>query len=195
MFGIEFIRCYARAIQNSTFDIFTILGNNNENSGFDSLTHQDALLTDEEQKSEQAKEEDNIDFGSSGTVEDTAIKIIRVFANVSINSEAGTSLALCENVVDALLEICKLPLQNSVLASDRSKYDNILLPTLATLNNLSFYPLVHQKETYKILKYFLHPTNHSMGATNEFSSAGIAYQKDHKIIRHFSKHMDTILVF
>ena len=135
-------------------------------------------FNDEEQKQQQSKEEDNVDFGSSGTVEDTAIKIIRVFANVSINPEAGTSLALCENIVDTLLDICQLPLKNSAVTSDLSKYDNILLPTLATLNNLSFYPLVHQKETYKILKCFLHPEKRSRNATNEFSAAGITYHKD-----------------
>jgi hypothetical protein len=95
-----------------------------------------------------------------------------VFANVSINPEAGTSLALCENIVDTLLDICKLPLRNSVASSDRSKYENILLPTLATLNNLSFYPLVHQKEVYKILKNFLHPEHHSQHGVVEFSSSG-----------------------
>ena len=119
-----------------------------------------------------SKEEDNVDFGSSGTVEDTAIKIIRVFANVSINPEAGTSLALCENIVDTLLEICKLPLRNPEAIKERSKYDNILLPTLATLNNLSFYPLVHQKETYQILKHFLHPIKGSDNVTYKFSPSG-----------------------
>lgn len=126
---------------------------------------------DEEKKANQSKEEDNIDFGSSGTVEDTAIKIIRVFANVSINPEAGSCLALCENIVDTLLDICKLPHRTSHVASNRSKYDNILLPTLATLNNLSFYPLVHQKETYSTLKHFLHPQN-DFGRENEYSSDG-----------------------
>ena len=59
----------------------------------------EAINSAEDEK-KHSKEEDNVDFGSSGTVEDTAIKIIRVFANVSINPEAGTSLALCENIVD-----------------------------------------------------------------------------------------------
>ena len=130
-------------------------------------------MSDEDEKDKQTKEEDNVDFGSSGTVEDTAIKIIRVFANVSINPEAGTSLALCENIVDTLLEICKLPLRNSITSKDRSTYENILLPTLATLNNLSFYPLVHQKEVYTILKNFLHPEHHSQKEVAEFSSAGM----------------------
>ena len=125
-----------------------------------------------EDEKKHSKEEDNVDFGSSGTVEDTAIKIIRVFANVSINPEAGTSLALCENIVDTLLEICKLPLRNPEAIKERSKYDNILLPTLATLNNLSFYPLVHQKETYQILKHFLHPIKGSDNIIYKFSPSG-----------------------
>ena len=129
-------------------------------------------LSDQDEKDKQSIEEDNVDFGSSGTIEDTAIKIIRVFANVSINPEAGTSLALCENIVDTLLEICKLPLHPSVSSSDRAKYENILLPTLATLNNLSFYPLVHQKEAYKILKNFLHPQDRNHPSSHGFSSAG-----------------------
>ena len=142
----------------------------------------------EEEEVDNKKDEDNVDFGSSGTHEDTAIKIIRVFANVSINPEAGSSLALCENIVDTLLDICQLPIQqhqtSTSLVSGKhrkqlSKYDNILLPTLATLNNLSFYPLVHQKETYKLLKNFLHPppppllSNRSaVGNEEEFSLAG-----------------------
>ena len=79
-------------------------------------------------------------------MEDTAIKIIRVFANISINPEAGTIVALNEDIVSILVYICRMP-----GVGDRA----ILLPTLATLNNLSFYPLVHQVETYQSLKKFL----------------------------------------
>ena len=150
-----------------------ILGIDNFTSnGIRETNGKEVLISDEDEKEKQSKEEDNVDFGSSGTIEDTAIKIIRVFANVSINPEAGTSLALCENIVDTLLEICKLPLRSSVSSSDRSKYENILLPTLATLNNLSFYPLVHQKEAYKILKNFLHPQDRKQPLVHGFSSAG-----------------------
>ena len=151
---------------------FNISGIHMSDNGIGENNLSDVLLNNDKEKDKQTTEEDNVDFGSSGTVEDTAIKIIRVFANVSINPEAGTSLALCEKIVDTLLDICKLPLRHSVDSSNRSKYDNILLPTLATLNNLSFYPLVHQKETYKILKHFLHPKNHSNVGINKFSSAG-----------------------
>ena len=133
--------------------------------------------TDKEHQLNQSKDEDNIDFGSSGTVEDTAIKIIRVFANVSINPEAGSCLALCENIIDTLLGICKLAHRTSRGASNRSNYDNVLLPTLATLNNLSFYPLVHQKETYSTLKHFLHPQSLDFGSGNGYSSDGNGYQK------------------
>ena len=97
-----------------------------ENSRYNSMVKTQEFRADEEQEANQSKEEDNVDFGSSGTVEDTAIKIIRVFANVSINPEAGSCLALCESIVDTLLDICKLPLQTSYLASNRSKYDNFL---------------------------------------------------------------------
>ena len=84
-------------------------------------------------------------FKTTGTTEDTAIKIIRVFANISINPEAGTIVALNEDIVGTLVDICQM-----------DQGGTILLPTLATLNNLSFYPLVHQLETYQALKKFLH---------------------------------------
>ena len=86
----------------------------------------------------------------SGTIEDTAVKIIRVFANVSINPEAGTILALNEDIVGTLIDICLHA--NSTTQSETRRPQSpptILLPTLATLNNLSFYPLVLQVETYR----------------------------------------------
>ena len=116
-----------------------------------------------------------------------------MFANVSINPEAGTSLALCENIVDTLLEICKLPLHPSVSSSDRAKYENILLPTLATLNNLSFYPLVHQKEAYKILKNFLHPQDRNHPSSHGFSSAGKTWCWQQKYEdQNFLRYIDSI---
>ena len=106
------------------------------------------IVTNQDSDEVEVKDMDNVDFGSSGTLEDTAIKIIRVFANVSINADAGSVVALCEEVVDTLISICLLP-------RDLTR-TNILLPTLATLNNLSFYPIVNQTETYQALKSYLH---------------------------------------
>ena len=73
-----------------------------------------------------------------------------MFANISINPEAGTIVALNEDIVGTLVDICRMQ-----RAGD-STPAAIILPTLATLNNLSFYPLVHQVETYQALKKFLH---------------------------------------
>lgn len=88
-----------------------------------------------------------VDFGSTGSVEDTAIKIIRVFANASIHPEAGSILALDETIVATLVRICK--------ASDSLDNSGLVLPTLATLNNLSFYPIVLQTDTYEALKPYM----------------------------------------
>jgi hypothetical protein len=78
-------------------------------------------------------------------------KVIRVIANSSINPEAGSALALSEKIVDSLLRVAE--------AAAFSDNDDLLLPTLAALNNLSFYSIVHQKQTYSSLKPFLHCSN------------------------------------
>ena len=78
-------------------------------------------------------------------------KVIRVIANSSINPEAGSTLALSEKVVDSLLRVAE--------AAAASENDDLLLPTLAALNNLSFYSIVRQKQTYSSLKPFLRCTN------------------------------------
>ena len=89
------------------------------------------------------EDEAALDFGSTGSSEDTALKIIRVFANASIEPETGSLLALNEAIINELL--VAIALNNHVL----------LLPTLATLNNLSFYPIVNQIEIYNQLRGLL----------------------------------------
>ncbi len=79
------------------------------------------------------------------------LEVIRVIANSSINPEAGSALALSEKIVDSLLRVAE--------AAAFSDNDDLLLPTLAALNNLSFYSIVHQKQTYSSLKPFLHCSN------------------------------------
>ena len=78
-------------------------------------------------------------------------KVIRVLANASINPEAGSALALSETIVDSLLKVAEM--------AAASNNDDLLLPTLAALNNLSFYSIVRQKQTYASLKQFLHCAN------------------------------------
>ena len=84
------------------------------------------------------------------TEENSCFQVIRVIANSSINPEAGSALALSEKVVDSLLRVAAAASNNN---------DELLLPTLAALNNLSFYSIVRQKQTYLSLKPFLHCSN------------------------------------
>ena len=77
--------------------------------------------------------------------------MIRVIANSSINPEAGSALALSEKIVDGLLQVAE--------AAASAHQDDLLLPTLAALNNLSFYSIVRQKQTYAALKPFLRCAN------------------------------------
>ena len=73
------------------------------------------------------------DHGSSGNSEDVVIKIIRVVANMSINSEVGQQVAAMPEVYDNLTDIL----------ATRTIQDNeeLILSTLATLNNLTYYPV------------------------------------------------------
>jgi hypothetical protein len=74
-----------------------------------------------------------------------------VIANASINAESGSALALSETIVDSLLRVAE--------TAAASNNDDLLLPTLAALNNLSFYSIVRQKQTYASLKPFLRCAN------------------------------------
>ena len=85
-------------------------------------------------------------------------KVIRVIANASINPEAGSALALSEMIVDSLLKVAE--------TAAASNNDDLLLPTLAALNNLSFYSIVRQKQTYASLKQFLHCANTQVDFSN-----------------------------
>ena len=96
------------------------------------------------------KMENDADLGSSGTKADTAVKLIRLYANVSIHPDAGRSVAVNEAVIRPLIK---------VLAECRRRPDtalqSVLLPTLATLNNLSFYPIILCAEIYEQLKHYV----------------------------------------
>ncbi|XP_040569904.1 armadillo repeat-containing protein 2 isoform X2 [Lepeophtheirus salmonis] len=65
--------------------------------------------------------------------DDVAVKIIRIFANASINPEAGTEMAICPNLVETILRILDINESDSRL--------DLLISTVSTLNNLSFYPI------------------------------------------------------
>ena len=79
------------------------------------------------------KLESEDDHGSSGNFEDVVIKIIRVFANMSINPEVGNKVAGMGRVYDHLTDI----LSNG----DIEENEELILSTLATLNNLTYYPV------------------------------------------------------
>ena len=80
-----------------------------------------------------SKMESEDDHGSSGNSEDVVIKIIRVFANMSINPEVGQQVASMPEVYDHLTDI--LATRNIV------ENEELILSTLATLNNLTYYPV------------------------------------------------------
>ena len=75
--------------------------------------------------------------------EDAIIKICRIFANVSINSEAGKSVATNETLVRALIR--------AVGATNVQ----VVMPILSTLNNLSYYPIVLHGEVYACVRPFV----------------------------------------
>ena len=86
------------------------------------------------------KMESEDDHGSSGNAEDVVIKIIRVFANMSINAEVGQQVASMPEVYSHLTDI--LATRNIV------ENEELILSTLATLNNLTYYPVdLGAKET------------------------------------------------
>lgn len=103
-------------------------------------------------KSHVSEDEAALDFGSTGSNEDTAIKIIRVFANASVDAETGSLLALNKAIVNQLLEAVSM------------NHQHLMLPTLATLNNLSYYPIVEQVEVYNRLRSLILSTDKQVAA-------------------------------
>lgn len=77
------------------------------------------------------KMESEDDHGSSGNSEDVVIKIIRVIANMSINGCVGQQVAAMPEVYDNLTEILAT---RSITDSEE-----LVLSSLATLNNLTYY--------------------------------------------------------
>ena len=78
------------------------------------------------------KMESEDDHGSSGNSEDVVIKIIRVIANMSINGDVGQQVAGMAEVYDNLTDI--------LATRSISENEELILSTLATLNNLTYYP-------------------------------------------------------
>ena len=92
------------------------------------------------------KMESEDDHGSSGNFEDVVIKIIRVFANMSINPEVGNKVASMPRVYDHLTDI--------LANGDIKENEELILSTLATLNNLTYYPVdMGNKDTQDIHIY------------------------------------------
>ena len=84
------------------------------------------------------KMESEDDHGSSGNSEDVVIKIIRVIANMSINGDVGNKVAAMSEVYDNLTDIL----------ATRTITDNeeLVLSSLATLNNLTYYHVESSKK-------------------------------------------------
>ncbi|KAJ4439022.1 hypothetical protein ANN_14978 [Periplaneta americana] len=102
------------------------------------------------------------DAGSSGSVEDVIVKIIRIFANMSINPMVGSSLTCSSpvfysnNVQQIEIEISNIAPATTESSKDGGQFLDILLTVLrrksvveseelvhsvlSTLNNLSYYP-------------------------------------------------------
>ncbi|TRY75305.1 hypothetical protein TCAL_01653 [Tigriopus californicus] len=83
----------------------------------------------------------------AGDTTDTLIKLIRVYANTSIDAECGEKIALNDTVVQTLIKLAE--------ASNQIKCEELALPTLATLNNLSFYPVLHHEEIFEQIILFI----------------------------------------
>lgn len=82
-----------------------------------------------------------------GDTSDTLIKLIRVYANTSIDSECGEKIALNDTVVRSLIKLAQ--------TSNQTHCEELALPTLATLNNLSFYPVLHHEEIFEQVTLFI----------------------------------------
>ncbi|XP_022081750.1 armadillo repeat-containing protein 2-like isoform X2 [Acanthaster planci] len=71
---------------------------------------------------------------STNLMEDVLIKIIRVIANLSINNDIGPLIASNENCVDQLMQILDY--------KDVRTSEELVLNTVITINNLSFYDVI-----------------------------------------------------
>lgn len=106
----------------------------------------DTALVKGDGKSNEAFEALNkVDLGSAGTKADTIVKLIRIFANVSIHAESGEAIALNPVVVQCLVSLVKETPSADGLMKE------VLLPALSTLNNLSFYPILLHNEIYEVV--------------------------------------------
>lgn len=123
--------------------------------------------------------------------EDVLIKGIRVIANLSINEEAGAGIAANEPLIDLLIQI--LDIKNAV------NNEELVLNTVATLNNLSFYndddSVVQQRqvEITEILISLLMPEN--MDAMVEASRVFGNFSRSQKVREVLAEHkVDEIMI-
>ena len=86
------------------------------------------------------------DHGSSGSSEDVVIKIIRVVANMSISNEVGQQVAAIPEVYDNLTDI--------LATRTISENEELILSTLATLNNLTYYPVESESKAEQDLAVY-----------------------------------------
>ncbi|XP_015772193.1 PREDICTED: armadillo repeat-containing protein 2-like [Acropora digitifera] len=119
--------------------------------------------------------------------EEVLIKGIRVIANLSINEEAGAGIAANEPLVDLLIQILDV--------KDATNNEELVLNTVATLNNLSFYndadSVVQQRqvEITEMLISLLLPEN--MDAMVEASRVFGNFSRSKKVRTVLAKHKDV----
>ncbi|XP_067050151.1 armadillo repeat-containing protein 2-like [Acropora muricata] len=123
--------------------------------------------------------------------EEVLIKGIRVIANLSINEEAGAGIAANEPLVDLLIQILDV--------KDATNNEELVLNTVATLNNLSFYndadSVVQQRqvEITEMLISLLLPEN--MDAMVEASRVFGNFSRSKKVRTVLAKHkVDEIMM-
>ena len=92
------------------------------------------------------KMESEDDHGSSGNSEDVVIKIIRVIANMSINGDVGHQVAAMPEVYDNLTDILAT---RSIIENEE-----LILSSLATLNNLTYYHVESSKKDEQDISIF-----------------------------------------
>lgn len=123
--------------------------------------------------------------------EDVLIKAIRVIANLSINEEAGAGIAASEPLVDLLIQILDV--------KDAASSEELVLNTVATLNNLSFYndsgSVVQQRqvEITEMLISLLMPEN--MDAMVEASRVFGNFSRSSEVRTVLAEHkVDEIMI-
>ncbi|KAL3882503.1 hypothetical protein ACJMK2_028840 [Sinanodonta woodiana] len=137
------------------------------------------------------KEDSGEDSKSLTKTEDVLVKIVRVVANISINEDVGPQVASSEQCLELLLGIlnCK----------DVATSEELVLNTVATINNLSYYNCKTSavvKEQIKVIKTLMGLVlSDNMEAMVEVSRV-FGNLTRHKQVRDFltEKKVDVMLI-